>query len=364
MDTPEAQDAIIRGKCLEIGQCIRKLYASGARLWTKDAFIEFETQIQKGTDRHTLTVRRMDGALCETSGPRAFHSSMESTDRFSVLFNKYQDLVNEAENPNRAMKYHCPSETIEMLKNSLLQAYGLSYSHGAYLEPICLTDVKNAWDEARANWLCSPTCQKLKEIFSKAAKFPKATKIVCFGLGSLEFPVDGRGLQRRATSDGLPLRAAMTQHASALTLAKVLGERQNCPPLRVVAQDPAYTTVGKQILRDEGFEVVEGYGSLAFTFVDEESVVISCHPNIPVKQIVADIARPAAMVWNRVTETEREDVEWKVEKFEDGTEYTVSPWTTDEDSLRTRELVNDYIEYSFPEEDERFGDLAIYIRKD
>jgi len=39
-------------------------------------------------------------------------------------------------------------------------------------------------------------------------------------------------------------------------------------------------------------------------------VVFSCHPNIPVKQVVADIARPAAMIWNRIQPAAEEKTEW------------------------------------------------------
>lgn len=34
--------------------------------------------------------------------------------------------------------------------------------------------------------------------------------------------------------------------------------------------------------------------------VDEHSILLSIAPNVPVKEIIADIARPAAIIWCRV----------------------------------------------------------------
>lgn len=39
------------------------------------------------------------------------------------------------------------------------------------------------------------------------------------------------------------------------------------------------------------------------------------------------------------------------------------PWVTDEDSVRTRELITGYDKVNFPYERERFGRLEIYLRK-
>ena len=174
-------------------------------------------------------------------------------------------------------------------------------------------ELKAAWDEARRNWTQSAVCSELTAILGRSTSIPKATRrIVCFGLGSLEGLPDHSSLDVPADCDGLPRRSAMTQHAAALTMAGVLGERLGTDPLPILAQDPAYSLVAKQLLIDVGIEVVGGRGSLAFTHVDEGTVVFSCHPNIPVKQVVADIARPAVMIWNRVAPAAEEKTQWVV----------------------------------------------------
>jgi hypothetical protein len=102
----------------------------------------------------------------------------------------------------------------------------------------------------------------------------------------------------------------MTQHAAAITMAAVLGKRLGTDPLPILAQDPVYSMVAKRLLQGCGIEVIGGRGSLAFTHVDEGTIVFSCNPNIPVKQVVADIARPAAMIWNRVAPATEENSQW------------------------------------------------------
>ncbi|GAB7356759.1 hypothetical protein MBLNU459_g7658t1 [Dothideomycetes sp. NU459] len=40
------------------------------------------------------------------------------------------------------------------------------------------------------------------------------------------------------------------------------------------------------------------------------------------------------------------------------------PWSTDQDSPRTRKLVEDYDAFDFPTDLSRFGDLEIYVRRE
>jgi hypothetical protein len=75
--------------------------------------------------------------------------------------------------------------------------------------------------------------------------------------------------------------------------------------IKCYAQDPIYTPIDEQVLGEAGFDVVDD--PKAFLEVDESSVVIAIAPDIPVRQIVADIARPAMMIWDKfsVTDTDR-----------------------------------------------------------
>lgn len=69
--------------------------------------------------------------------------------------------------------------------------------------------------------------------------------------------------------------------------------------VRLLTQDPGYTDEKKKLLRDIGYEVVGEYGARGFAEVDEESIVFSTFTKAPVKQVIADFARPVAIITAR-----------------------------------------------------------------
>ena len=106
--------------------------------------------------------------------------------------------------------------------------------------------------------------------------------------------------------------ASIIQHIAAAAIAKELTilyerfERPLATPITIVAQDPGYDIENDGVLL-AGFPVPirivsDPHGILA---IYESSLVMSCYPNFPVKQIVADLAAdlpadagPAAVLWN------------------------------------------------------------------
>ena len=185
-----------------------------------------------------------------------------------------------------------------------------------------------AWNAARRAWLQSDACSELIAILRDQARVPQTVqRVLCFGLGSMEewFKSDEPAWRKTHVSPA-------TQHAAALTVAAVLGKRRaggGGSPLPVIAQDPAYEAAELRLLAAEGIEVVGGRRGLAgFALVDDNCFVISSRPNVPVKQIVADLAHPAGMMWNRVTAPEEERTQWEVAVI-DGEEVnmaSVSPF--------------------------------------
>lgn len=90
----------------------------------------------------------------------------------------------------------------------------------------------------------------------------------------------------------------MSQHGLLLTLQKWLQERDDSNRIPCYAQDPGYNSTDKKILSEVGIEVIDD--PRGWLEVDEQSMIVSVSPNVPSKEIIADIARPAAIVWNRV----------------------------------------------------------------
>jgi hypothetical protein len=136
------------------------------------------------------------------------------------------------------------------------------------------------------SWEESVTRANFEEIL-KEAEGHKINNVVGLACGSLSRPY-------RYNS--------AVQHALLITVknwleTNGLDEKE----LSCYAQDPEYTDVDRRILHDVGFQVVDDPDG--FLKVDEQSIVLSIAANIPVKHIIADIARPAIVIWLEVEET-------------------------------------------------------------
>ncbi|KAM0274356.1 hypothetical protein ACHAQH_007922 [Verticillium albo-atrum] len=66
--------------------------------------------------------------------------------------------------------------------------------------------------------------------------------------------------------------------------------------IQLLAQDPDYTERTEGLLRDRGFSIVGSFGAEGFAEIDDETVVFSAYVEAPLKQIIADIARPALII--------------------------------------------------------------------
>lgn len=181
--------------------------------------------------------------------------------------------------------------------------------------------------EMRA-WGAGDCCKQLRENLRAAApRMPAVTKIIAFAMGTISL----RGHHGCTRS--------LRQHALVLTIRSILNEESRGGgsgaavgrELACFAQDPDYSEVDRAVLREHGITVLED--PQAFLDVDEESVVLSFAPNVPVKQIVADIARPAMIVWEPAGSAEKfkhQCMEWLRRTQVDGL-----PTTPEEYEART-----------------------------
>ncbi|KAJ6439227.1 cyclin-like F-box [Purpureocillium lavendulum] len=162
-------------------------------------------------------------------------------------------------------------------------------------------------------------------------------KIVAFGLGNL-------------TAEAVPGEECQTscmQHAFLLRLGNLLRETMG-HSVRCVAQDPAYLDTCKEALRARGVEIAEPESG--FLLVDERTLVFTVSCNVPVRQIVTELAHPAGMIWGYVEPDE-----------------VLREWTRNEEGIwvLVREMVKGYNEYPLPEEDAAcLWGSALYIRKE
>jgi len=154
-------------------------------------------------------------------------------------------------------------------------------------------EVEAFFKSMRAIWDVSDTCKQLRSIlFSMETPF-EISKIVGFACSSMAYNHQEYDRTHRAAY----------QHALILTLQDELGKKQsNSHHIRCFAQDPAYTPIDKLVLESHNITVLND--PKGFLEVDDSTVVISCAADVPVKEIISDLARPAIMIWNRISEDE------------------------------------------------------------
>jgi hypothetical protein len=121
---------------------------------------------------------------------------------------------------------------------------------------------------------------------------PGITKVVGFGCG----PISTAGTDRLA-------ERSLFQHALLSTVACVLAENRDSKSsgektILCYAQDPAYTDTDETVLARYGIVVLKDPD--AFLEVDDCTAVLSFSPNVPVRQIASDLARPAVMIWDDI----------------------------------------------------------------
>jgi hypothetical protein len=147
-------------------------------------------------------------------------------------------------------------------------------------------------------WDASRPCEQLRSTLISISKMTAdIRKIVGFAFGSI------------ASNDQCVISSRSAfQHALVLTLRDILCKKhvKNPGEISCYAQDPAYTDIDKLVLNASGINVLD-YPE-GFLEVDSSTVVVSCGPYAPIRQIVSDLARPAIMIWYKIKDEEEEEL--------------------------------------------------------
>ena len=167
-----------------------------------------------------------------------------------------------------------------------------------------LEELQDVFNKYRKEWLESKTCCCLLEQIAGLSpeQTRGITKIVGIGLGALTDPEQSEN----------PLQdiRALVQHAAIRAIADTLKKQNGGREVECYAQDPENDQdVTVQFLRTIGITPLND--PKAFLEIDENTFVVSVCPNIPVRQIVSDIARPMVMLWDIVKKEEHK--EWRQE---------------------------------------------------
>ncbi|KAI1431918.1 hypothetical protein GGR50DRAFT_699506 [Xylaria sp. CBS 124048] len=154
-------------------------------------------------------------------------------------------------------------------------------------------------------------------------------------------------------------RVPIYRHLAALTIAETVMEIVG-HDVKLFSQDPDYTLACIQIVSSKGFEVTGYEGVKGFTMVDGNTIVFAPRPidpeiAAPVKEVIADIALPAAMIWETVGPPSLTMVEYNG--------LGTLCYDLRGDTPRTCGLVSVYGKTEMPKSD-LLGDLSIYADPD
>ncbi|KAJ5719696.1 hypothetical protein N7493_007274 [Penicillium malachiteum] len=263
-----------------ICQKVADLYNSGARLFTKEDLEDIEDQLRQSSTMKRFLVRRLDGNITRISNP--YFRDQNPIWKPFVDYKGYWQLVKEnSDGPTKTSL--CPY-TVDWIKKT----------NQTFLpQPMQVFDEKRLW------WQNSKTCRHLTALIKDVLCGRTVKKVVCFGLGEFsrtlpqwlkdEFKSwDEEDDVRHATS-------SMIQHSMALTIAQLARASDN-EMLPLLTQDPEYSKTTEDILIEKGFKIVGSHGAAGFAEVDDDSIVISAFPDAPIKQIIAELARPVVFI--------------------------------------------------------------------
>lgn len=202
-----------------------------------------------------------------------------------VKFQEYWRLV-KTQPGGPPFTYHC-SYLVGWINTTALNFRGVIESASSLL------------GQNRLAWNSSHSYKLLKSQLSGMPALRHVKKIVCFGLGDIcRKPPDW--LLRNSALDEHDVcasfvRQSMVQHSIALTLAglcyTIAGNY-----VQLLVQDPDYTEDSKAILSREGFNIVGEHGAGGLAEIDDNTLVFSAFVEAPLKQIIADIARPPIII--------------------------------------------------------------------
>ncbi|KAI1141730.1 hypothetical protein F5Y05DRAFT_271820 [Hypoxylon sp. FL0543] len=145
----------------------------------------------------------------------------------------------------------------------------------------------------------------------------------------------------------------MIQHLFGLTAANAIRAATG-EDVELFAQDPSHSRTTKELLEKAGFSIVGDYGAGGLSKIDDNSLVFACCPAFPIRQLVADLARPAIIIGNEYDHRHSGKLSY--------------PFAFDTISPRTVEMFKEYtvhdIEVVDPEERDlgELSDMKMFVR--
>ncbi|KAI1458209.1 hypothetical protein F4805DRAFT_150792 [Annulohypoxylon moriforme] len=338
---------VISSKIIENTQNAIEWYRSGQKLWVACDLERIEYELAHCRTTPSFTIRRTDGSTISIKNP--MFGVTNPIWKPYVKFQHYWYLFKQGPNT---------------LLEGLHPHYFPYYSYFIDWENRTFTDfvadehacVECRFQEAKKQWEQSRSFDWLEDQLGVLIGSRNVTKVICFGLGDM---TPRSSYDARAELDPdialMGLNASLNQHAAALTVAEKM-RLEKINDVEIFAQDPAYSQASKDLLEGAGVTIIGEHGAGGFGKIDYDSVVFFCYPGAPVRQIIADLARPALIIGNG-----------------DGhilSENQSFPFPFDAESPRTRAMWEEYTRHDFKimqqDEEDLIGlrGLSIYVRND
>lgn len=332
---------------------VRRIYESGTPFFTKQALGDIVRQLE-GNNNKTVVVTGLNGKQVE------FHlETGKVMTNVSPFFEKNSDSQDdsgtEAVWSKVSLRYHTihhltlPESHRLRPEHPFLTTsigYTIEFRNSRTKAPITriprlysMDQMRYRFEMEKALWQDSTQFSELLYILAAAPYLPPITKIVAFACGSV-------------TLDDVSGARHARQHAAVISLREYLKDKQKRLAIPCFAQDPEYMERDRTILQEKhGITILDD--PRAFLEVDDETLVFAIAPNIPVRQIVTDIARPGVMIWDKVVPNLRpygSDGSIRVE--------------TDPSSSRLESLVRDYYwEYELSNDADCIRGARVYVRR-
>lgn len=158
-------------------------------------------------------------------------------------------------------------------------------------------------------------------MFMKLPLPPSIDKIVCIDLGSIT--------GKNADTHGY-VRRAIYKHAAAMSAVEAVHRRFGTR-IRLLVQDTAYCSECAELLYAKGFGVVGEHGAQGLAEVDDRTLLFAPTPRFCLKEIIADVAEPAAMFWGTVRSPEETE-----------------NWTRSIEPVELDDKLMSYYQYAYP----------------
>ncbi|KAK4034798.1 hypothetical protein C8A01DRAFT_18456 [Parachaetomium inaequale] len=279
---------------LESRQFILARYDEGVPFYSKDIFRkaaeQFELCLQGGKSEQEVSLVGLDGTpvrLLVEPGKDINEGREPSWPGYKVLRTKPRL---EYRNLHQLTSDHRPSWSPDRayLVFDIVQSTEIhDLAAGKVVDPWPMADVETVRQRlrhGRSHWDSTLLFGRARSILAATGVLPSINNVVALACGSITRLVDD-----------LDSRRSVSQHALVLAVRDFVENNEKGEgTVKCFAQDPIYVPMDKQVLGEVGITVVDDPS--AWLEVDEGSVVIAIAPTIPVEEVLADIARPVAII--------------------------------------------------------------------